>query len=65
MAELVTLETEKDRAERYKTAIVGALRPALDLIDEAKRHGLLIEFQLGLDPYGRAVVNNCAVVKRY
>jgi hypothetical protein len=64
-AEIIPLETEKQKAERYKIEVAEALRPVLALMDEAKKDGLLIEFQLGIDSYGRAAVSNAAVVKRY
>lgn len=64
-ADVIQLETEAVRAERFKAEMAIALKPALALIDEAKRHGLLIEFHIGLDAYGRAIVGSCGVVKRY
>ena len=65
VAEVVHLESEPARAERYTAQMTEALKPVLALMDDAKQHGLLIEFQLGMDAYGRAVIASSAVVKRY
>lgn len=62
---IVRLDSEHAKAERFKARIPEALLPVLALINEAKAHGLLIEFHIGDDAYGRAIVECCHVVKRY
>lgn len=64
-AEVIELETETQKAVRYKSEMIVVLEPLLQLMDRAKRDGLLIEFQLGVDHYGRAHVCSSAIVKRF
>lgn len=64
-AEVHQLETEHDKAERYKTKIREALGPVVEIMDEMRRDGLLVQWELGFDPYGRSRIVDVAVIKRY
>lgn len=64
-AEVLHLETERDKAERYKAQIREALGPVVELMDEMRRDGLLVQWDIGCDAYGRTRVADVAVIKRY
>jgi hypothetical protein len=64
-AEVLHLETERDKAERYKAQIREALGPVVELMDEMRRDGFLAHWELGVDPYGRSRIVDVAVIKRY
>lgn len=62
---VVRMESEAARAERFKGEMGEALMPVLALINEAKKHSMLIEFHLHDDQCGRASICSIGVVKRY
>lgn len=61
---VVTLKTEADIAADLKERYFQAMRAAADVMDEARRHGMLIQFGgIQADQFGRHFVPAVGVVK--
>lgn len=59
------IKPEAERAAEYKGQLQEALIPVLAVIHAAQRDGLIMEFQLQPDAYGRLAIQTIAAVKRY
>lgn len=57
------IKSERDRALELRAAIHQTLAVLLPLMDEVNRAGMRVEFQLGIDSFGRNVVQRCAIIK--
>jgi hypothetical protein len=63
---VVKLELEADKAARHKQALSNAMLVVCAVAEEARRDGFYVEFGLGMDQFGRYVINPPAtILKRY
>jgi hypothetical protein len=63
---VVRLELEADKAARHKQALSNAMLVVCAVAEEARRDGFYVEFGLGMDQFGRYVINPPAtILKRY
>jgi hypothetical protein len=63
---VVKLESEADKAARHKQALSNAMLVVCAVAEEARRDGFYVEFGLGVDQFGRYVINPPAtILKRY
>ena len=65
LAELATISGRSDRevATDLKARVRVALEGVAALMDEANRSGMQVQFQIGLDGFGRNVVASLNVVR--
>ena len=64
MPELVRMENRSDRdiAADLKARAAEQLEHVTELMDEARRSGMMLQFQFGVDGFGRNVVVGLSVV---
>ena len=60
-----TTLSDKERAAQYRDEMSRALSAVIDILDRAKQHGLVIGFNIGLDPVGRNQLQSLTVVRHY
>jgi hypothetical protein len=66
VAQLVTTgKTEAERAAELKQKFQEALRPAMEVMDEANREGLCVHFHIDLDPFGRHTIQVLELIKKF
>lgn len=58
-------QTEKERAAEITAMVAGLMRPMLDLMDQAAREGFKVQWQMGLDMYGRHQLIDLHLIKRF
>lgn len=63
MSEITELRTDAIKAEEYRRELVPLLDKACDVFNRARNEGLIVSFQIGLDQYGRSVVQGIGIVK--
>lgn len=63
MSDVARIQPEKETANELKQRIRLALSVCLEIMDEATRNGMVIQFQLGVDGFGRNVISALNVVK--
>jgi hypothetical protein len=66
VAELVEMKgkrSDADLAFDLKNRIRFSLEQAAAIMDEARQAGLVLQFQFGIDGFGRNVIASIAVVK--
>ena len=56
-------ESDRDFARRLKDGMRDALAPVTRIMDEARARDMHVQFQLGIDGFGRNVVKDLTVVK--
>ena len=61
--EFKQVETDIAKAERYRNSLRTPLTTVASFINEAQKDGLLINFQIGRDQFGRAYVQDISVVR--
>lgn len=55
--------TDAQNAQAIRDGLSPLLKQVCELFDRARRDGLVVNFSLGTDPYGRSQVQNLTVVK--
>jgi hypothetical protein len=61
---IITLTTDKERAAELTAETTKLLKPVLELMNFATRDSYEIQFNIGLDIYGRYSLQTLRVVKR-
>lgn len=57
-------QSDLDAAQEFHGRIGKQLQSLAVLMDEVNRHGMRVEFQLGIDGFGRNVVARLEILKR-
>lgn len=60
---MVPGKSEHDTAIELRESVRGRLIEIVSLMDQANRDGLRVEFQLGIDGYGRNVITRLVMIK--
>lgn len=58
-------KSEAERAEEHKAALRKAGDGIIAAMEAARRDGFTAEFAFGPDQFGRLIMQNLAIVKRY
>lgn len=61
----VANQSEKERAAEITGTVGQLIRPVLDLMDQAAREGFKVQWQIGLDMYGRHQLVDLHLIKRF
>ena len=61
---VLTIISDKERAAQIVATITELVKPILALLNEAARSDLEVQFNIGLDMYGRSQLNQLRVLKR-
>ncbi len=57
--------TEQERAGELKALVSEEMRAVLDLMDQAAREGFKVQWNIGLDMYGRHQLVDLHLIKRF
>lgn len=57
------LRTESVKAQEIRAAITPLLDDLCEIINQARREGLIVGFQIGMDQYGRSRPQDISIVK--
>lgn len=60
---ITKLRTDAEKAQDYRKSVTEALFAACLIMDQARADGLVINFNIAPDAYGRHGVQNLSVVK--
>lgn len=60
---LVPGRTDRELAEEFRQRLRAALAPAMEIVDDATREGLVVNFVLGRNAFGRCVINDISVTR--
>lgn len=60
---LVSGASDAERAQRLRADLEGPLAKVIEVVNEARRDGLVVSFNIGPDAYGRIVVKELSIVR--
>ena len=60
---VVAFKTEQQKAEEYKCKLREALECAALVMTDAQRDGLRLNFNIGMDAFGRHVITSIECIK--
>lgn len=66
MNEAVTLvpgQTDAEKAEKYRKELTESLKPVIEILERAKRDGLVVQWNIAADEFGRIRVPFINVTK--
>lgn len=61
--QLVAGKPDVELAEEIKERLIVALRPALDIMSEARKAGLQVQFGIGPDATGREMLTALQIIR--
>jgi hypothetical protein len=60
---LETGQSDAEKAQDYRARIRAALDPVVAILNEARRDGLVVGFNIGLNQFGLSVLNQVDISK--
>ncbi len=60
---IAEFRTDAEKAAAYRIEVAAHLAVVCEVLNRARKDGLVVSFQIGPDPYGNSSVQSIGVVK--
>lgn len=62
---LVTTKPDAEIAKELKEEAMEAVKPILTISDKAAANGFILQFGIGMGPFGKTIVQNLDLIKKF